>query len=226
VSALGDRTRAVLSTCADPLFATAARGVNVQSNYLTVKIYDWKGTLTTKMAGSVDADPRFDADGVATDDADHRQDSGAAILSAVRTIGARTDAYRRAVADAVDLGTADLVALSLLQRQEPQRASQIGEWTGLTAGSVTALLNRLEAGGYLTRMRPDHDRRSLEVCLTPAGRALGEAVINGLTPTMDRIAGELGPNGCRIVLTAFSKINAALDELAADPHLDLPDQHT
>ena len=98
-----------------------------------------------------------------------RAADGAALLAAVRAIGACTDAYRRAVATAVDLGTADLVALSLLQREEPQRASQIGEWTGLTPGSVTALLDRLESRGFLTRIRPTHDRRSLDVCLTPEG---------------------------------------------------------
>ena len=191
--------------------------------------------MTTTSRGSVDSEPRPGTDDGLTA-ADLRPDGaaqdrdeltgrhdGAAILTAVRAIGARTDAYRRAVAAEVDLGTADLVALSLLQRQEPQRASQIGEWTGLTAGSVTALLNRLEARGYLTRMRPDHDRRSLEVCLTPAGRALGEAVINGLLPVMDSLADELGPRDCRIVLGALGKINAVLDELAADPSRLLPD---
>ena len=110
-----------------------------------------------------------------------------------------------------------------LQRKEPQRASQIGEWTGLTPGSVTALLNRLEDRGFLIRIRPDHNRRSLEVFLTPEGRALGDAVIDGLLPTMNRIAGEVGPEGCRIAVAVLGKINAALDSLAADPRLNLPD---
>ena len=110
---------------------------------------------------------------------------------------------------------------SLLHREEPQQASRIGESTGLTAGSVTALLDRLEAGGYVTRTRPDHDRGSLQVQLTPAGRALGDSVINALLPTMDRIAEELGPDGCELVLATFAKINAALAELAADPQLHL-----
>jgi DNA-binding MarR family transcriptional regulator len=57
------------------------------------------------------------------------------------------------------------------------RAGQIGERTGLTPGSVTALLNRLESRGYLTCMRPDHDRRSLQVSLTPAGRTLGGVLV-------------------------------------------------
>ena len=142
---------------------------------------------------------------------------GAAILAAVRAIGSATDAYRRAVVTASGLGAADLATLSLLHREEPQQASRIGASTGLTAGSVTALLDRLEAGGYVTRTRPDHDRRSLQVQLTPAGRELGDSVINALLPTMDHIADELGPDGCELVLATFAKINTALAELAADP---------
>lgn len=149
---------------------------------------------------------------------------GAALLAAVRAIGSATDAYRRAVAAEAGLGTADLVALGLLHRNQPQQPVRIGDWTGLTPGSVTALLDRLETRGYVTRVRPTHDRRILQVNLTPAGRALGDAVINALLPTMDGIAEELGPSACEIVLTALGKINAALDELAADPRLALPDR--
>jgi DNA-binding MarR family transcriptional regulator len=155
------------------------------------------------------------------DDAQRRSD-GAAILAAVRAIGSSTDSCRRAVIAESGLGTADLITLSLLHREEPQQAGRIGESTGLTPGSVTALLDRLEDGGYLTRVRTDHDRRSLEVRLTPTGRALGNAVINALLPAMERIADELGPDGCQIVLSAFEKINATLNAFAADPQLSLP----
>jgi len=151
-----------------------------------------------------------------------RPGDGAAILAAVRAIGSATDSYRRAVIAESGLGTADLATISLLHRDEPQQASRIGESTGLTPGSVTALLDRLEDGGYLTRIRTDHDRRSLQVRLTPTGRALGNAVVDALLPAMERIAQELGPDGCRIALTAFAKINSALHELATDPQLGLP----
>ena len=167
--------------------------------------------MTTSASDSIGAMPGA-VDG-------RRPEDGAALLAAVRAIGSSTDAYRRAVATAMDLGTADLVALSLLHRQEPQRASQIGEWTGLTPGSVTALLDRLEARGLLTRIRPDHDRRSVDVCLTATGRALGDAVIKALLPTMDRIAAQIGADGCRVVLAALDKVNAALAGLAEDPRL-------
>jgi DNA-binding MarR family transcriptional regulator len=175
--------------------------------------------VTPPPADSVDTQP----DDVRPGAPDGAVPAGAALLAAVRAIGSATDAYRRAVATEAGLGTADLVALSLLHRDQPQQPVRISDWTGLTPGSVTALLDRLETRGYVTRARPAHDRRILEVNLTPAGRALGDAVINALLPTMDRIADELGPSACEIALTAFGKINAALDELAADPRLGLPD---
>jgi DNA-binding MarR family transcriptional regulator len=140
----------------------------------------------------------------------------------VRAIGSATDAYRRAVAAAAGLGTADLVALGLLHREQPQQPVQISGGTGLTPGSVTALLDRLESRGYVRGVRPTHDRRILQVSLTPAGRALGDAVIDALLPTMDDIADELGPAACQIVLTALGKIHFAFEELAVDPRLGLP----
>lgn len=147
---------------------------------------------------------------------------GVALLTAVRAIGTATDAYRRAVIAESGLGSADLATLSLLHREEPQQANRIGESTGLTPGSVTALLDRLEAGGYVTRIRTDHDRRSLQVHLTPEGRAMGDAVINNLLPAMNDIAEHLGPDGCRVVLTTLATITRVLTALAADPQLRLP----
>ena len=60
-----------------------------------------------------------------------------AILVALRKIGAGIEGYRRAVAAHFGLVTADLVAIGLLHQQEPQRASQIGEHTGLTPRHAT-----------------------------------------------------------------------------------------
>lgn len=40
---------------------------------------------------------------------------------------------------------------------------------------------------------------------------------------MEGIADGLGPDGCQIVLTAFTKISATLNAFAADPQLRLPE---
>jgi DNA-binding MarR family transcriptional regulator len=142
-----------------------------------------------------------------------------AILVALRKIGAGIDGYRRAVAAHFDLVTADLVAIGLLHQQEPQRASQIGEHTGLPPGSVTALLDRLEARGYLTRVRPAQDHRSRPVRLTPRRRALGDALVDVLLPVLTRIVEDIGPEDYRTVTGALDQASAALAALASDPQL-------
>ena len=93
------------------------------------------------------------------------------MLDALRAVGAGIDRYRQVAAARLGLGTAELTAISQLHHQEPLRAAQIGARTGLTPGSVTALLDRLESRGYVTRLRPDHDRRTLGLDREPGPRA-------------------------------------------------------
>jgi len=42
-------------------------------------------------------------------------------------------------------------------------------------------------------------------------------VINALLPTMDRIAAEVGQQGCRAALVVLDEIIAALGDLITDP---------
>jgi DNA-binding MarR family transcriptional regulator len=142
-----------------------------------------------------------------------------AVLAALRDIGAGIDSYRQAMAVQAGLVTADLIAIGLLHQDEPLRAGQIGERTGLTPGSVTALLNRLESRGYLTRVRPDHNRRSLQVSLTPAGRTLGDALVANLLPALSAIVEDIGPSECAAVLGVLERITTALTTIAAYPGL-------
>jgi DNA-binding MarR family transcriptional regulator len=68
------------------------------------------------------------------------------------------------------LGTTETMALGYLRDRGPLKAGQLGERLGLTTGSITALVDRLERVGYAHRLRHPTDRRSVLVELTPAGR--------------------------------------------------------
>lgn len=60
----------------------------------------------------------------------------------------------------------DFACLGLLARSsEPLSPKDIINQLDLSSGSVTALLDRLERGGYITRMANPDDRRSLLVVL-------------------------------------------------------------
>jgi MarR family transcriptional regulator, organic hydroperoxide resistance regulator len=64
-----------------------------------------------------------------------------------------------------------LVMLALWGRS-PLSVKEIGELLALDSATLSPLLKRLEAAGYLTRVRSAADERQLEVELTPAGVAL------------------------------------------------------
>lgn len=66
-----------------------------------------------------------------------------------------------------------LVMLTLWE-SEPRTVKGIGELLQLDSATLSPLLKRLEAVGYVTRTRSVADERSLTVALTEEGRALRE----------------------------------------------------
>lgn len=93
---------------------------------------------------------------------------GAAL--ALRQLVLGWDRYREAAADELGVGTTEVVALGFLYHDGPLTPGEIGHLLNLTSGSVTALLDRLEAAGFVTRSQNPDDRRSLLATATPAGR--------------------------------------------------------
>jgi DNA-binding MarR family transcriptional regulator len=101
---------------------------------------------------------------------DHVRDAGSAAGS---ELGLDDQAYQAAVYDfdaaaaaALGINLTDLRCLEILRRQETALAGGLGAALGLTTGSVTAMLDRLEALGYLTRTRDPADRRRVIVRAT------------------------------------------------------------
>jgi DNA-binding MarR family transcriptional regulator len=64
------------------------------------------------------------------------------------------------------------LAMLVLWENDGLVVSEIGERLYLDSGTLTPLLKRLEAGGFITRQRDPGDERRVRVNLTLAGRAL------------------------------------------------------
>jgi MarR family transcriptional regulator, organic hydroperoxide resistance regulator len=64
-----------------------------------------------------------------------------------------------------------LVMLALWERS-PRTVRDISDALSLEPATLSPLLKRLELAGFITRARKVDDERSLDVELTPAGRAL------------------------------------------------------
>lgn len=91
---------------------------------------------------------------------------GAAVIAACRRLHAAIDRLDQAAADMLGVSRNDLRCLNLLEHG-PLPPSRIAELLGITAGSVTALVDRLEAKGLVERARTTGDRRGVMVSATP-----------------------------------------------------------
>lgn len=76
--------------------------------------------------------------------------------------------FNQAVADHLSLHPTDVQCLNLLSLEPgPVTTGRIAELTGLTTGSATRLVDRLERAGYVSRRRDTGDRRKVLVATVP-----------------------------------------------------------
>lgn len=128
---------------------------------------------------------------------------------AVRELVLGWDRYREVVADELGVGTSEVVALGYLCDDGPRTPSEIGHRLNLTSGSVTALLDRLEAAAFVTRSQNPDDRRSLLAAATPAGRHAIQYFLERLDSLIDRELGKV-PGLARADVVAFATATGVL----------------
>jgi DNA-binding MarR family transcriptional regulator len=96
-----------------------------------------------------------------------------------RLQGVASVLFHSAVAAKVGINASDLRCLSLLDASGPMTAGELADATGLTAASITSLIDRLEAGGFAKRQRDDGDRRRILVVPIPsAGKRIGRHFVS------------------------------------------------
>ncbi|MGI5437038.1 MarR family winged helix-turn-helix transcriptional regulator [Streptomyces shenzhenensis] len=96
----------------------------------------------------------------------------ARLLAELSTVSRRYVAsyalFNQAVADHLGLHPTDLQCLNLLTLERaPVTTGRVAELTGLTTGSATRLVDRLERSGYVVRERDASDRRRVLVAAVP-----------------------------------------------------------
>jgi DNA-binding MarR family transcriptional regulator len=86
----------------------------------------------------------------------------------MREFMARAVLFQDAVARSAGLNGSDLQAVGLLLSSGPATPGELAARVGLTSGgAITAMIDRLEAAGYVTRARDLADRRRVIVTAVP-----------------------------------------------------------
>lgn len=97
-----------------------------------------------------------------------------ALGAALRTYQRSVDAFDEAAARFLGVNRTDLRCLDLLLEQGQATPGYLADALGLTSGSVTAMLDRLETVGLVARRPDPADRRRIEVTPTEQAFAMAE----------------------------------------------------
>ena len=80
--------------------------------------------------------------------------------------------HNQAVAQRLGLGASDSQFVSLINLHGPLPAGRLAELSGLSTGTVTGVIDRLERAGFVRRERDAVDRR--KVLVVPVPEAMAE----------------------------------------------------
>jgi len=107
---------------------------------------------------------------------------------AFRQLSAATIMFHQAIADRLGMNITDHKCVDILSRSDVMTAGELAQYTGLTTGAITGVVDRLEKAGFVRRVRDPQDRR--RVIVEPVVKRI-EQVIGPLFESMGQAAAEL-----------------------------------
>lgn len=109
-----------------------------------------------------------------------------------------------------------LRALTVLLAEGETTHSAIVKQAQLTQGSVSTMLDQLEAKGLVQRRRDDADGRVWWVSLTSRGRALAERHLAAWVETLSDAFDDLGDGQLRDAQLVLDRLTEVFDSIALD----------
>lgn len=133
-------------------------------------------------------------------------ESALALMHLGRDMGTAGLMFHQAIAERLGLNTTDHKCLDLLHRHENATAGDLAEWTGLTTGAATGIIDRLERAGFVRREPHPTDRRKVvvrAVCerLPEVGR-----LFEPLAAGMAELAGHYSEAELRVIMDYMTRV--------------------
>jgi DNA-binding MarR family transcriptional regulator len=146
------------------------------------------------------------------------------IFAAIRGVGDQGELTREVIAEVLGLNKTDLAGVDFLYSQDGTcTAGELSRATGLTSGSTTALIDRLEKAGYALREDDPTDRRRQIVRLSDKAHARCEAVYEPIRKDMFKLWSNYSASELELIerfLTEGIKLHASGLERLRDTRFD------
>jgi DNA-binding MarR family transcriptional regulator len=141
---------------------------------------------------------------------------------AVRRTGSLMTLMSQAAAERIGLNATDLNCLNILSFTGSMTAGEMARATGLTTASITGVVDRLEAAGFVTRERDLADRRRVVVTIV-LEKALSQVASQFAPMVADwqQLAAGYSDDDLRLIVEFYGRMEQIIRE-----HLTRLRQHT
>lgn len=114
--------------------------------------------------------------------------------------------FRNAMGRKLGLNITDSECLSYLGIKGAATPGDLARYTGLTTGSTSAMLDRLERGGFITRRQNPDDRRSTLIEIN-ADAAVGRpTLVEGVQAAHRELVASFSPDELAIIADFLSRL--------------------
>jgi DNA-binding MarR family transcriptional regulator len=147
---------------------------------------------------------------------------GRRLLQALRLYQAAEVAMRRRTRAAMSMGENELAALRFVIRRGTQSGTatptEVAKYLGVSTASTTALLDRLETSGYITRRPHPTDRRSVTISATESADDSVRATLGDMHERMMGATREVGESEAEAIVAFLERMADAVDQVSAETH--------
>lgn len=139
------------------------------------------------------------------------------VLMAARDNGISSMLFRNAMAKKLNLNLTESVCLTLLGINKVSTPSKIAKYTGLTTGSTTTMLDRLEKKGFVKRKLNPKDRRGIIIETDTKYSDVASAMVVNVQKAHKELISKYSEKELKIIedfLSKFTKnMNTAAEEI-------------
>ena len=112
--------------------------------------------------------------------------------------------------DELDLTYTQYIAMMVLWEHKQMNVKELGKKLFLDSGTLTPVLKKLEAKGYISRERSDEDERNLIITITGTGEELKEKA--ACVPGKMSACVKLEPEEARMLYSILYKLLGCMED--------------
>ncbi|ALS38151.1 DNA-binding MarR family transcriptional regulator [Enterococcus rotai] len=134
------------------------------------------------------------------------------LTTLLRGFGSRSILHQQAIVQSLGIPANDYISIDLLNELGPLTAGELADKTGLSTGTITALIDRLEKIGYARREKDPNDRRRVIIVPTYDDREEIKSAYQPLDIAMRHLAQEYSESELELINHFLAKAVSVLDD--------------